>query len=248
MIICDVEMPELDGYGVLHYLSNDPQTAMIPFIFLTSRDGAEEMRRGMTSGADDYLVKPFSEADLLATINVRLKKSAILQREYGRAPQRLSEFISDASEQQGIPGLDLGDRPRHYSSGQVLYGEGDPTNHVYYVASGVVKILRTDSYGKELIIELCKAGDFFGHGRAEGPEFGSAALKCWKMPKCTAFPARPSWTSCTATAMSMRSSGYWLVKSPRTRNCCSPWHTLPSGSARAILDLRLFEASTPSPN
>ena len=49
----------------------------------------------MTSGADDYLVKPFSEADLLATIEVRLRKSAILQREYGRAPQRLNEFIAD---------------------------------------------------------------------------------------------------------------------------------------------------------
>ena len=112
----------------------------------------------------------------MATINVRLKKSAILQREYGRAPQRLNEFISDASEQQGIPGLDLGDRPRRYNSGQVLYGEGDPTNHVYYVASGVVKILRTDTYGKELIIELCKAGDFCGHMDVlKGLEYGSAA-------------------------------------------------------------------------
>ncbi len=176
MIICDVEMPELDGYGVLHYLSNDPQTAMIPFIFLTSRDGADEMRRGMTSGADDYLVKPFSEADLLATIDVRLRKSAILQREYGRAPQRLNEFIADATEHGGIPGIDVGDRPRKYGVGQILYGEGDSTNHVYYVASGVVKVLRTDSYGKELIIELCKAGDFFGHMDVlKGLEYGSAA-------------------------------------------------------------------------
>lgn len=176
MIICDVEMPELDGYGVLHYLSNDPQTAMIPFIFLTSRDGADEMRRGMTSGADDYLVKPFSEADLLATIDVRLRKSAILQREYGRAPQRLNEFIADAAEHGGIPGIDVGDRPRKYGAGQILYGEGDSTNHVYYVASGVVKVLRTDSYGKELIIELCKAGDFFGHMDVlKGLEYGSAA-------------------------------------------------------------------------
>ena len=99
---------------------------MIPFIFLTSRDGADEMRRGMTSGADDYLVKPFSEADLLATIDVRLRKSAILQREYGRAPQRLNEFIADAAEHGGIPGIDVGDRPRKYGAGQILYGEGTP--------------------------------------------------------------------------------------------------------------------------
>ena len=176
MIVCDVEMPELDGYGVLHYLSNDPKTAMIPFIFLTSRDGAEEMRRGMSSGADDYLVKPFSEADLLATIEVRLKKSAILQREYGRPPQRLNEFIADASEQGGIPGIDVGDRPRKYGAGQVLFAEGDATNNVYYVASGVVKVFRTDNYGKELIIELCKPGDFFGHMDVlKGLEYTSAA-------------------------------------------------------------------------
>ena len=176
MIVCDVEMPELDGYGVLHYLSNDPKTAMIPFIFLTSRDGADEMRRGMSSGADDYLVKPFSEADLLATIEVRLKKSAILQREYGRPPQRLNEFIADASEQGGIPGIDVGDRPRRFGSGQVLFSEGDATNNVYYVASGVVKVFRTDNYGKELIIELCKPGDFLGHMDVlKGLEYTSAA-------------------------------------------------------------------------
>lgn len=130
----------------------------------------------MTSGADDYLVKPFSEADLLATIEVRLRKSAILQREYGRAPQRLNEFIADAHEHTGIPGIAMGERPRRYASGQFLYAEGDATNHVYYVASGVVKILRTDNYGKELIIELCKAGDFFGHMDVlKGLEYGSAA-------------------------------------------------------------------------
>ncbi len=176
MIVCDVEMPELDGYGVLHYLSNDPSTAMIPFIFLTSRDGAEEMRRGMSSGADDYLVKPFSEADLLATIEVRLKKSAIMQREYGRPPQRLNEFIADANAQGGIPGIDVGERPRRYNAGQVLFAEGDATNNVYYVASGVVKVFRTDNYGKELIIELCKPGDFFGHMDVlKGLEYTSAA-------------------------------------------------------------------------
>ena len=176
MIVCDVEMPELDGYGVLHFLSNDPKTAMIPFIFLTSRDGADELRRGMSSGADDYLVKPFSEADLLATIEVRLKKSAILQREYGRPPQRLNEFIADATEQSGIPGIDVGDRPRRFGTGQVLYSEGDATNSVYYIASGVVKVFRTDNYGKELIIELCKPGDFLGHMDVlKGLEYTSAA-------------------------------------------------------------------------
>lgn len=176
VIVCDVEMPELDGYGVLHYLGSNPQTAPIPFIFLTSRDGAGEMRRGMSSGADDYLFKPFSEQDLLATIQVRLRKSAITRREYGQAPTRLKEFIEDASQQSGIPGIELGDKPKTYESKRMVYTEGDKALNVYYVVSGVVKVLRTDSYGKELIVELVKSGEFFGYMEVlKGGEYGGAA-------------------------------------------------------------------------
>ncbi|MDG2425844.1 MAG: response regulator [Flavobacteriales bacterium] len=176
MIVCDVEMPELDGYGVLHYLSSNPRTARIPFIFLTSRDGAGEVRRGMSSGADDYLVKPFSEQDLLATIKVRLRKSAITQREYGQAPTRLKEFIEDASQQTGIPGIELGDKPKSYDAKRMVYTEGDQALYVYYVISGIVKVLRTDSYGKELIVELVKSGEFFGYNEVlGGDEYGATA-------------------------------------------------------------------------
>lgn len=77
LIICDIMMPELDGYGVLEALSKDARTVSIPFIFLTAKTDRVDQRRGMGLGADDYLTKPFGAEELLDTINARLKKVAI---------------------------------------------------------------------------------------------------------------------------------------------------------------------------
>jgi len=75
LILCDVMMPELDGYGVLHLLRKDESMRGVPFIFLTAKGEKQEQRTGMNLGADDYLTKPCGEADLLLAINVRLKRS-----------------------------------------------------------------------------------------------------------------------------------------------------------------------------
>ena len=74
IIICDIMMPELNGYGVLQILSTDPKTSKIPFIFLTAKSEKEDLRKGMNLGADDYLTKPFEESELLSAIENRLKK------------------------------------------------------------------------------------------------------------------------------------------------------------------------------
>src|SRR5204863_6282412 len=68
LILCDVTMPGLDGYGVLQALRKDPATARIPFIFLTARSEHTDVRAGMNLGADDYLIKPVSIGDLLDAI------------------------------------------------------------------------------------------------------------------------------------------------------------------------------------
>lgn len=78
LIICDIMMPGLDGYGVLEELHKDPSMAAIPFIFLTARTDRVDIRQGMELGADDYLTKPFTAAELLATVSARLEKSAKL--------------------------------------------------------------------------------------------------------------------------------------------------------------------------
>ena len=101
LILCDVMMPELDGYGVLQALQTDASLARIPFIFLTAKGEKDDLRSGMNLGADDYLTKPVANADLVRAIEARLR----------RAEQQVNrEFKPDFSSAQ--PLLALGLTPR----------------------------------------------------------------------------------------------------------------------------------------
>lgn len=74
LIICDVIMPELDGYGVIYRLNQNPKTHGIPFIFLTGKSSMNDFRYGMNLGASDYLSKPFTSEELVTAVKVRLKR------------------------------------------------------------------------------------------------------------------------------------------------------------------------------
>jgi len=76
VILCDVMMPELDGYGVIKALREDAATVTIPFIFLTAKGEKPDIRAGMNLGADDYLTKPVAKVDLLNAINARLQRQS----------------------------------------------------------------------------------------------------------------------------------------------------------------------------
>lgn len=91
LIICDVMMPELDGYEVLKTLRQHPLTATIPFIFLTAKADIVDLRAGMSLGADDYLTKPFRSKELLQAIATRLEKQAVIEKQLG---QKLNELRS----------------------------------------------------------------------------------------------------------------------------------------------------------
>ena len=78
IIICDIMMPELNGYGVLQILSKEKITQQIPFIFLSAKTEHKDIRKGMNMGADDYIIKPFDESELFSAIESRLAKVAIL--------------------------------------------------------------------------------------------------------------------------------------------------------------------------
>ncbi len=163
LIICDIMMPELDGYGVLYYLSKDPVTASIPFIFLSAKAEASDVRKGMNMGADDYLTKPFEEMDLLSAVEGRLRRSEALQKDYQPGEEGLSAFLADA---RGIAALnELGEdrKTRQYQAKEVVYREGDYPNYLYLLKSGKLKTIRTDHYGKELVIGLVSDGEFFGY-------------------------------------------------------------------------------------
>src|SRR5688572_17174772 len=81
LIICDINMPNMDGYATLTALREEETTATIPFVFLSGASDKINMRRGMELGADDYLTKPFTHKELMAAVNARLEKQADLQRQ-----------------------------------------------------------------------------------------------------------------------------------------------------------------------
>ncbi|MEA5568278.1 response regulator [Anabaena sp. UHCC 0399] len=94
LILCDVMMPELDGYGVLKVLRQNPTTAMIPLIFLTAKSDKTDFRQGMEMGADDYIVKPFTRAELLAAIACRLAKQTTIHQETQKKLDNLRNSIA----------------------------------------------------------------------------------------------------------------------------------------------------------
>lgn len=94
LIICDIMMPDLDGYGVYDQLQAEPATALIPFIFLTAKADRADQRRGMSLGADDYITKPFTRQEILQTIERRLAKRAQLVKRYDDKVTALVQSIS----------------------------------------------------------------------------------------------------------------------------------------------------------
>ncbi|MFH0736693.1 MAG: response regulator [bacterium] len=78
LIISDIMMPNLDGFALLQAIQSDPDTALIPFVFLTAKTDLLDIRRGMNIGADDYVTKPYRAKELLSTVQARLKKQKVL--------------------------------------------------------------------------------------------------------------------------------------------------------------------------
>ncbi len=165
VIVCDIMMPELDGYGVLKTLSEEQITKGIPFIFLTAKTERKDIRKGMELGADDYLTKPFEEQELLGAIESRLAKMAILKD--SALETEVSAFIPDSDQEmrtihQLKNFIDDNGEEATYASGEVVYREGMHSNTAYLVLQGVVKTHRLDEMGKELITGIYKPDDFFG--------------------------------------------------------------------------------------
>jgi diguanylate cyclase (GGDEF)-like protein len=106
LIICDVMMPELNGYETLTTLRREPSTATIPFIFLTAKADKVDMRQGMQLGADDYLTKPFTIEELIGAIAARLKRQAILQNHFDQEIQQAEsrmEYFARHDELTNLP-------------------------------------------------------------------------------------------------------------------------------------------------
>jgi CRP/FNR family transcriptional regulator, cyclic AMP receptor protein len=163
LIVCDIMMPVLDGYGVLHMLSKNPQTSAIPFIFLTAKSEKSDFRKGMEMGADDYITKPFDGIELLNAIEARLRKTEALKKNFTHDAKGLNEFLESA-EQTGRVQLTSNEREVNtYKKKQSLYTEGQRPVAVYFIIEGKVKVSRTNEDLKELITNIYGPGDFFGY-------------------------------------------------------------------------------------
>lgn len=160
IIICDIMMPEIDGYGVLEALSKNPSILNIPFIFLSAKTEHKDIRKGMDLGADDYLTKPFEEEELLSAIESRLAKVAILKSYIKDETPDDEEKLKDLND---LRELFSKQELQYFKKGETIYEKDKHANYFYLVKRGIVKAHRLDNQGKELITELYKEDDFFGN-------------------------------------------------------------------------------------
>ncbi len=163
LIICDIMMPVLDGYGVLHLLSRDSETSGIPFIFLTAKAERSDYRKGMEMGADDYLTKPFDDIELLNALESRLRKSERLKKEFTGPLGGISSFIAEARGIEALKELSEKQEARSYRKKELIFQEDSYPRGLYYVNRGKVKSFHTNENGKELVTGLYAEGDFFGY-------------------------------------------------------------------------------------
>ena len=163
LIICDIMMPVLDGYGVLHLLNRNTNLTGIPFIFLTAKAERSDFRRGMEMGADDYITKPFSDIELLNAVESRIKKTELLTKNYNADAEGMQQMIADLKGPGTLEELAADRNINFYKKKQAIYTEGNHPNRLYYIKKGKVKATKINDAGKELTVGLFTEGDFFGY-------------------------------------------------------------------------------------
>ena len=161
IIICDIMMPVLDGYGLLHLLKKNEDLKNIPFVFLTAKSERSDQRKGMEMGADDFITKPFTDVELMNAIE------SILTRLKSRAEQNstihLANFLDEVKGTESLENLTTLTHVNHYKKKQNIYKEGSQPHSLFYLETGKVRTYKINDAGKELTIGLYDSGDFFGY-------------------------------------------------------------------------------------
>lgn len=163
LIICDIMMPVLDGYGVLHAVHKNDAIKNTPFIFLTAKTERSDFRKGMELGADDYITKPFSGTDLLNAVDSRLKKLDLLKQELSPGQEGIQYLMQAPIGKNVLQSLTEDRNTNMYKKKQRVYSEGNHPNSLYYVLKGKVKVYRSNENGKELVTDIFSPGDFLGY-------------------------------------------------------------------------------------
>ncbi len=161
IVLCDIMMPEVDGYEVLAQFSSCESTKHIPFIFVSAKTERQDVRKGMDLGADDYLTKPFEEEELLNAIHSRLEKAKQLESVFLYRNERNKQHdIRSLNELKNF--FDDHGQSFSFKKDETIYTMGDHSNMVYLISKGVVKCCGLDEEGKELITSVYSEDDFLG--------------------------------------------------------------------------------------
>ncbi len=163
LIICDIMMPVLDGYGVLHAIHKNDTIKNTPFIFLTAKTERSDFRKGMELGADDYITKPFDGTELLNAVDSRLRKLALLKKDLAPGLEGLDSLLEASFGKNVLQTFTEGRNTNLLKKKQTVYSEGNHPVRLYYILKGKVKTYRTNDDGKELATDIYVPGDFIGY-------------------------------------------------------------------------------------
>jgi len=160
LILCDVMMPNIDGWGVKHILSKDLYTQNIPFIFLTARTDKSDFRNAIDLGANDFITKPYQANELLNSIERVLRRT---EQTKSDPVANISTTGSAKTDKDPMHALIEHSDIRDYKKGQNIYKLGGIQRYLYYIKSGKVKTYKAHQDGKDLVTDLYGDDDFFGY-------------------------------------------------------------------------------------
>jgi CRP/FNR family transcriptional regulator, polysaccharide utilization system transcription regulator len=158
LIVCDIMMPVLDGYGTLKIVRSNPKLIHIPFIFLTAKSEKSDFRSGMNQGADDYIVKPFTDFELLDAIEIRLNKAKntipkVVMNSFIDNQIHFDNALSDFLENK---------ESKFFNRNDFVYKKDSLSNHVYWIKKGTTHTYMDNDFGKQLIFSVRKENEFIG--------------------------------------------------------------------------------------
>jgi len=181
LILCNTLVPYVDGFGVLAVLSKNPATAHIPFIFVSPTSKLANLRKAMDMGADDFIMHPFRNNELIKSVEARFNKSKLR----AHANEALIDMPDSAFiNEKGIEQLQetiLQSNFRRIKKKQALYYEGDYNQGIYFLKEGCIKTFKINSDGRELITNIYNSNSFIGldYLMIDGPLCENAeAIEC----------------------------------------------------------------------
>jgi len=155
LIICDILMPVLDGFGVLQIVLRNEELKRIPFIFMSAKTDHSDLRKGMDLGASDYITKPFEESELLSAVETRLKLRESFEEENKQNSKKEVIYNDLKKYLQNKPVFS-------YTRGSTIYSQDNLGKDLFYIINGKVKTYKFNDQGKELITGFYNDGDYFG--------------------------------------------------------------------------------------